>query len=111
MTVFFYCFCITLMFLFLWSVSVALRKKIHQIKCLPQIPCSDWEFLTNEYRLKCTVRPCVAGTEEAIGCTDFEPKTCFANAYQQPCSQLHKNYAKLPTTTFSLRPLTRGIHG
>jgi hypothetical protein len=41
MTVFFYCFSITLMFLFLWSVSVALRELVHQtsacIKFLVQI--------------------------------------------------------------------------
>ena len=81
MTIFFYCFCITLMFLFLWSVSVALRERVHQIKRLPQIPCSDWEFFTYDYRLKCTARPWVACTQEASSCTDFEPKICLANAY------------------------------
>ncbi|WP_242724589.1 hypothetical protein [Microcoleus vaginatus] len=41
------------------------------------------EYVNNDYRLTFTVRPCVACTEDAIGCTDFEPKTCFTNAYQQ----------------------------
>jgi hypothetical protein len=56
MNVFFYCFSITLMFLFLWSVSVALREGVHQIKRLHQIPCSDCEFFTYDYRLKYTAR-------------------------------------------------------
>jgi hypothetical protein len=62
MTIFFYSFCITLMFLFLWSVSVALREGFDQIKPLDQIPCSDCDFFTYDYRLKCTARPCVACT-------------------------------------------------
>ena len=45
------------MFLFLWSVSVALREGVDQIKHLDQIPCSDCEFFTYDYRLKCTARP------------------------------------------------------
>ena len=102
MTVFLYCFCITLIFLCLWSVSVALPERVHQIKRLHQIRCSDWELFTNEYPLKCTVRSWVICTEEAIGCTDFEPKIYFANAYPQHCSKLSKNYAKIPITTFSV---------
>jgi hypothetical protein len=69
------------MFLFLWSVSVALREGVAQIKRLAQIPCSDCDFFTYGYRLKSTVRPCVACPYKAIGFTDFEPKICFANAY------------------------------
>ena len=49
MTIFFNCFCITLMFLFLWSVSVALREGVAQIKRLAQIPCSDCDFFTYGY--------------------------------------------------------------
>ena len=109
MTVFIYCFCIgILMLLFLWSVSLALREGFHQIKRLHQIPCSDCEFFTNDYRLKCTVRPCVACTEDAIGCTDFEPKTCFANSCQQNCSRIHKDYAEMPTNS-SIPPLATGM--
>ena len=58
MTIFFYCFCITLMFLVLWSVSIVLRERVHQIKRLAQMPCSDCDFFTCGYRVKCTVRPC-----------------------------------------------------
>ncbi|MEG4850181.1 hypothetical protein QUB10_04625 [Microcoleus sp. B5-D4] len=58
----------------------------------------------NDYRLKCTVWPWVACTEEASACTDFEPKTCFASGDRQQCSKLHKNYAQIPTTTDSVPP-------
>jgi hypothetical protein len=44
------------MFLFLWSVSVAWREGVHQIKRLHQIPCSDCAFFTYDYRLKYTAR-------------------------------------------------------
>ncbi|MEG3894190.1 MULTISPECIES: hypothetical protein [unclassified Microcoleus] len=109
MTVFICCFCIvTVMVLFSWSVAVALREGVHQIRRLHQIPCSDCEFFTNDYRLKCTVRPCVACTEDAIGCTDFEPKTCFANSCQQHCSRLHKPYREIPTTNPLVTPLATG---
>ena len=96
------------MVLFLWSVSVALREGFYQIRRLHQVPCSDCEFFTNDYRLKCTVRPCVACTEDAIGCTDFEPKTYFANSCQQHCSKLHKPYTKIPTINPPATPLATG---
>jgi hypothetical protein len=109
MTVFICCFCIaTVMVLFLWSISVALREGVYQIRRLHQIPCSDCDFFTNDYRLKCTVRPCVACTEDAIGCSDFEPKTCFANSYQQHCSKFHKAYTEIPTTNSPIKPLAKG---
>lgn len=110
MTVVIYCFCISiLMLVFLWSASLALREGFQQLRRLHQIPCSNCEFFTNDYRLKCTVRPCVACTEDAIGCTDFEPKTCFANSGQQHCSRVHKNYAEKQTTNPSLPPLAPEI--
>ncbi|HSF75078.1 MAG TPA: hypothetical protein VLA84_14885 [Microcoleus sp.] len=83
---------------------------MHPIKRLYPIP-GYWDFFTNDYRLTFTVRPCVACTEDAIGCTDFEPKTGFANAYQQHCSKLHKNYAEIPKTTFLVPLLAREIGG
>lgn len=75
----------TLMFMFFWSVWLGIREGISQLKRLHQIPCSECEFFTNDYRLKCTVRPMSACTEEAIGCADFEPRTSACNACQQRC--------------------------
>ncbi|WP_333355381.1 hypothetical protein [Microcoleus sp. B3-A4] len=66
----------------MWSLSVTLPEGAHQIKRLYPIPCYR-DFFTNDYRLTFTVRPCVACTEDAIGFTDFDPQTCFTNAYQQ----------------------------
>jgi hypothetical protein len=40
-----------------------------------QIPCTGCQFFTDDYRLKCTVHPSKANTEEAIHCCDFQPKT------------------------------------
>ncbi|HSF73598.1 MAG TPA: hypothetical protein VLA84_07345 [Microcoleus sp.] len=74
----------------MWSLPVTLPEGVHQVKRFYQIPCY-WDFFTTDYRLNFTVRPCVACTEDAIGFTDFEPKTCLANAYQQHCSKVHKH--------------------
>jgi hypothetical protein len=38
-----------------------------------EIPCSECKFFTNNHRLKCTVRPTIANTEEAIDCSDYRP--------------------------------------
>ena len=50
---------------FVWDV-LAIAKKMHQI------PCSNCRFFTGDYRLKCTVNPYIAHTEEAIDCQDFD---------------------------------------
>jgi hypothetical protein len=61
-----------LVVLSLWTAardSVATAKQMHQI------PCTGCQFFTDNYRLKCTVRPSIANTEEAIDCLDYQPKT------------------------------------
>jgi hypothetical protein len=69
-----YCLCAwTLMILFLWSLWKAGREGVSQLKRLHQIPCSNCVFFTGDYRLKCTVHPSKALSEEAINCLDFEP--------------------------------------
>jgi hypothetical protein len=65
----------TLFFLMLSSMWISARIGIANIKRLHQIPCADCRFFTNDYRLKCTVHPNCALTEEAINCSDF----CFKN--------------------------------
>lgn len=49
--------------------GVATSQKMHRI------PCADCQYFTGDYRLKCTVRPSIANTEEAITCTDYQAKT------------------------------------
>lgn len=48
-------------------VAVVKRsKKMHEI------PCSRCQYFTNNYRLKCSVNPFEASTEEAINCKDYQ---------------------------------------
>ncbi|MEH2395405.1 MAG: hypothetical protein V7K21_28390 [Nostoc sp.] len=70
----------TIMVLFIGSVWLTLKKGIIHLKTLHEIPCSGCEYFTNDYRLKCTVHPKKACSEEAIACIDFEPKTSACNA-------------------------------
>ncbi len=63
---------------FLRTAFLAVREGIAHLKKLHQIPCDRCAFYTGEYRLKCTVRPYTAFTEEAIGCRDYEPASPLA---------------------------------
>ncbi len=55
------------------SICAAVRDGITRLKRLHQVPCSHCAFFTGDYRLKCTVHPSKALSEEAIGCLDYEP--------------------------------------
>ncbi|WP_228059943.1 hypothetical protein [Plectonema radiosum] len=78
---FFVCFWVFLMLLFSLSVVRAFKQGAEQIKKLHQIPCYKCDFFTNDYRLKCTVNPTLACSEEAYGCIDFEPKKVSKNTF------------------------------
>lgn len=65
----------TLIILFAWSLWAAARDSLTTAKQMHQIPCTGCQFFTDDYRLKCTVHPSIANTEEAINCYDFQPKT------------------------------------
>ena len=62
------------MIIFSITVVRAFKQGAKQLKKLHQIPCYKCDFFTNDYRLKCTVNPTIACSEEAIGCIDFEAK-------------------------------------
>ena len=62
-----------LLIFFCLSIYLAMRDAITRIRRLHQIPCSRCAFFTGDYRLKCTVHPCKALSEEAIDCLDYEP--------------------------------------
>ncbi|MEH2011792.1 hypothetical protein [Nostoc sp.] len=76
-------FLIPICFVGAWSVSIlvvfslwaAVRDSVTTAKQMHQIPCTGCQFFTDNYRLKCTVRPSIANTEEAINCSDYQPKT------------------------------------
>ncbi|MCF4967710.1 hypothetical protein [Nostoc sp. CMAA1605] len=71
------------MILLLRNIWRTLNQGISFIWRLHQIPCHKCEYFTNDYRLKCTVHPKKACSEQAIGCFDFEPKTAACNACQK----------------------------
>ena len=53
-----------------WSLISFLIDITKTAKKMHQIPCTKCRFFTGDYRLKCTVNPHIANTEEAIGCSD-----------------------------------------
>ncbi|MBE9038972.1 hypothetical protein IQ246_28595 [aff. Roholtiella sp. LEGE 12411] len=65
----------TLIILVVWSLWTAARDSVSTAKQMHQIPCTSCQFFTDNYRLKCTVHPSTANTEEAINCIDYQPKT------------------------------------
>lgn len=77
--VFLISFWVFLMILFSFSVVHAFKQGAEQVRKLHRIPCYKCDFFTNDYRLKCTVNPSLACSEEALGCIDFEPKNMTKN--------------------------------
>jgi hypothetical protein len=57
-----------------WSLVRAFREGLTHLKRLHQVPCDRCAFSTGDYRLKCTVHPYTAFTDEAVECLDFEPR-------------------------------------
>ncbi|MCC0176122.1 hypothetical protein I4641_03895 [Waterburya agarophytonicola K14] len=54
-----------------WSLANFVMDVVTVGKKMHQIPCTKCRFFTGDYRLKCTVNPHFANTEEAIGCSDY----------------------------------------
>ncbi|MEH2055073.1 MAG: hypothetical protein V7K97_02585 [Nostoc sp.] len=65
----------TVIILVVLSIWAAARDSVTTAKQMHQIPCTGCQYFTDNYRLKCTVRPSIANTEEAINCSDYQPKT------------------------------------
>lgn len=70
----FICFWVFMMAIFSLSVIKASKEAAINLKKLHEIPCYRCDFYTRDHRLKCTVHPLTACSEEALGCLDFEPK-------------------------------------
>lgn len=77
---------LTLLSLSIWTT---LREGMIRLQRLHQIPCDRCLYFTGDYRLKCTVNPYTAFTEEAIHCRDFESTSRLISACAQ-CNQ-HKS--------------------
>ena len=80
------------LFFFCLSIYLAVQEGITRLRRLHQIPCSRCAFFTGDYRLKCTVHPCKALSEEAIDCFDYEPigASVRANYLQSRCKSKKK---------------------
>ena len=60
------------MILTVTNLWMAAQDTVKTAQIMHQIPCHNCQFFTNNYRLKCTVNPGIANTEEAIGCKDYQ---------------------------------------
>jgi len=67
----------SLLGLFVWSLLGIMLETFARAKEMHQIPCTKCYFFTGDYRLKCTVNPKAANTEQAIGCPEFQEKSRF----------------------------------
>jgi hypothetical protein len=65
-----------------WRFIAIAKGAFQHLKRLHQIPCSNCTYFTRDYRLKCTVQPMVAMSEDAIGCRDFMPQK--GNRHNEP---------------------------
>lgn len=65
----------SLVILLAWNLWSLMRDSVTISKRLHQIPCSNCQYFTGDYRLKCTVQPSIANSEAAIDCFDYQPKT------------------------------------
>ncbi|MEM9004762.1 MAG: hypothetical protein AAGE59_14720 [Cyanobacteria bacterium P01_F01_bin.86] len=55
----------------IWSLWTAIRDSVKRAHRMHQIPCSQCQYFSGNYLLKCPVHPGEALSEEAIGCPDF----------------------------------------
>ena len=78
-----------ILFLSIGSLFFTLFQGKQHLQKLHDIPCSGCDFFTNDYRLKCTVHPTKACSEDAIDCLDFEAKTKRCNASQKGKRKLY----------------------
>lgn len=75
-------FLIPLGFMMVWAIVVFIfsdiwplaRHKALTIKHLPEVPCRNCQFFTNNPYLKCAVHPSTALTDQALNCSDYSPQ-------------------------------------
>ena len=61
-----------LLYLVVSSIVNPLIAAFTVARRMHRIPCTKCRFFTNDYRLKCTIRPKIANTESAIGCREYQ---------------------------------------
>lgn len=76
------------------AICLAVRDGLERLQRLHQIPCSRCAFYTGDHRLKCTVHPCKALSEDAIACLDYEP--CPVRfSVKMPCQEPTRKFTFL----------------
>ena len=60
-----------------WRSLIITKRAAQHLKRLHQIPCDKCVYFTGDYRLKCTVHPMSAMSEDAIACRDFSPQVVY----------------------------------
>ncbi|MEM9482761.1 MAG: hypothetical protein AAGA83_03625 [Cyanobacteria bacterium P01_F01_bin.116] len=75
-----------------WRAFHTVKQGANYVRRLHKIPCSKCTYFTGDYRLKCTVNPISALTEDAIDCIDYVSKfpECGSS-----CSQAVSGYQSL----------------
>jgi hypothetical protein len=68
------CFVVAWLFigLLIHSIWTALQDAVNQAAKMHKIPCTNCQFFTGTYQLKCTVHPSIALSEAAIACPDYQ---------------------------------------
>lgn len=72
-----------LVILVIWTATASIRDSVGRAKKMHQIPCANCQFFTGDYRLKCTVHPSNALSDDAINCTDYEATTGLFTLQQE----------------------------
>lgn len=54
-----------------WSLGSVVKDTIEVAKTMHEIPCANCLYFTDDHRLKCTLHPKIANTEQAIDCSDY----------------------------------------
>lgn len=71
------CFALAWMIVVIFVLSMVSMMKdgIANVRQMHRIPCANCQYATNDYRLKCSVHPSMAFSEEAVNCQDFEAES------------------------------------
>lgn len=59
----------------IWTLVGAAYSAVKRGQTMHKIPCPNCQFFTNDHRLKCTIQPMIANTEQAISCQDYSSKS------------------------------------
>ncbi|NJK40863.1 MAG: hypothetical protein HC934_04925 [Acaryochloridaceae cyanobacterium SU_2_1] len=70
--------------LFLWNIGAAIAYSLKTSQRMHQIPCSQCQYFTGDYRLKCTLHPSIALSDAAIHCADFAAPATLTLEISEP---------------------------